>query len=365
MAVSHVGTLLTACVLVLAASALRVKIQLLASEYPALYAKHAIANGSCSDVVQVQRSSLTLYGNLKQLGPDVKFWRSKTARENLALFGTMKVPGLSGETVDEVFEALRKGNCYPYYIGGSVRDQFLNRTPNDADVEVDCSMAVFVKLCIEKWGETNCHYRVGKQVAHIGNTTVDPDLDVVDIATTNITFYMPLYKLEYTVNAMAYDTNGNDVIIDLTGTGSVDACNWKIRIPSVSNTIESWKTWLENTHAVYRFWKLRTKGLVAFSNTTQEFIVQNAKEQMVTNPLSFAGFYCNYVYGGKYDANQNWCDIDKTKCKSATANAALYDKVLLQDLQGFWTNVTAVNYLPNTRDCNIENFSLKPRPAIL
>lgn len=343
------------CVLALTASGIRVKIQL-DIDYPILYAKHASGNGSCSDKVQVQRSNLTLYGNLKQLGSNVKFWRSHIAKENLALFGSMKVPGLNGETVGQVFEALRKGNCYPYFLGGSVRDQFLNRTPNDADVEVDCSMAVFVKLCIEKWGKNNCHHTAGKHVAHIGNSTLEPDLEVIDIGTTNSTFYVPIYMLEYTVNAMAYDTNGNNVIIDLTGVGAVDACARHIRIPSRDNSIASWKPWLDNTHAVYRFWKLRTKGLVAFNNDTQDFIVQNAEEQIVADPESFAKFYCTYVYTGKYNINLNQCNIDKAKCKNAIANAAVYKKVLLQDLKGFWTNTTFVNYLPNTRDCDIEGF---------
>lgn len=56
---------------------------------------------------------------------------------------------------------------------------------------------------------------------------------------------------------------------------------------------------------------------MAFNNATQLFIVQSAEEQMVTDPLSFAKFYCMYVFSGKYNANQNGCDIDRAKCKSA------------------------------------------------
>lgn len=342
------------CALVLLSgevSGVRVKIAL-DVDYPALYAQQANKNnGSCSDVVEVHHSNVSLYGNLKELGPNVKFWRSRIARENLALFGAMKVPGLGGETVNQVFDALRKGNCYPYYIGGSVRDQFLNRTPNDADVEVDCSMPAFVKLCIEKWGESNCQHAAGRHVAHIGNTTVDKDLDVMDIGTTNSTFYVPLYKLEYTVNSMAYDTNGNDVIIDLTGNGTADACKWRIRIPSADGSMDSWNKWLENTHAVYRFWKLRSKGLSAIDNATEQFIVQSAKREMETAPQSFAKFYCTYVFSGRYDADHNWCNIDQTKCKAGEDNAVLYDKVLSQDLGAFWTNVTSLYYLPDLSDC--------------
>ena len=329
---------------------MRIKIKL-DPENLALYTRHYKRNGSCSDSVQIQRSNLTLYGNLKQLGNDVKFWRSAVAKDNLGLFGRMKVPGLKGQTVDDVFQVLRAGHCYPYYIGGSVRDQFLNRTPNDADVEVDCSMTQFVKVCIAKWGVINCQYTDGKHVAHIGNTTEDTDLDVMDIGSTNSTFYVPISHLEYTVNSMAYDTNGNDVIIDLTGTGTMDACNGHIRIPSRDNSMGTWEEWLKNIGVVYRFWKLRTKGLVAFNNATQDFIVDKAKQEMKDLPKSFPKFYCTYVYSGSYHADDNKCRIEASKCKSGLANANLYARTMYQDLGEFWTSDIAKKYLPDLSDC--------------
>lgn len=341
------------CLLLLAGDVdgVRVKIQL-QSDNPSLYAKQLRTNGSCSDMIQVNRSSLTLYGNLKRLGKEVKFWKSDTATENLAVFESMKVPGLKGQTVAEVFNALRKGNCYPYFLGGSVRDQFLNRIPNDADVEVDCSMATFVKLCIEKWGMQNCQSSPGSHVAHIGNTTVDKDLEVMDIGTTNSTFYVPVYKLEYTVNSMAYDTNGNSVIIDLTGTGAQDACDHHIRIPSSDNSLFSWNLWLNNTQDVlYRFWKLRAKGLVAFNNATQKFVVKNAEEEMQAQPQSFAKFYCHYVFNSKYDQSKNKCMVDPAKCERGLMNAILYERVLSEDLGDYWSKVMVENYLPNLSDC--------------
>ena len=251
MAVLHSLLWSAVCVLVLhgagrGVDGARLKIQL-HPDFPSLYARHLVgSNSSCSDVVAVKPSNVTLYGNLKDLGPDVKFWRSAIAREHLAVFERTKVPGLNGKTVGDVFAELRNGHCFPYFLGGSVRDQFLNRVPNDADVEVDCSMSDFAKLCIEKWGKSNCQYTPGKPVAHIGNATVseaDKDLEVMDIGSTNSTFYVPIYKLEYTVNAMAYDTNGNDVIVDLTGTGPRDACAKHIRIPSRDDSADSWKLW--------------------------------------------------------------------------------------------------------------------------
>ena len=69
----------------LSVSAVRLKISL-QPDFPTLYYAHtqrqhhllgaAAGNGSCTDAVPVDRSNLTLYGNLRNLGPHVKFWRS-------------------------------------------------------------------------------------------------------------------------------------------------------------------------------------------------------------------------------------------------------------------------------------------------
>lgn len=60
-------------------TAVRIKIKL-DPENLAIYTQHYKRNGSYSDSVQIQRSNVTLYGNLKQLGNDVKFWRSAVAK---------------------------------------------------------------------------------------------------------------------------------------------------------------------------------------------------------------------------------------------------------------------------------------------
>lgn len=210
-----------------------------------------------------------------------------------------------------------------------------------------------MKLCIEKWGKYNCHNSPGKPVAHVGNTTVDKALEVIDVGSTNTTFYVPISKLEYSVNAMAYDTNGNDVIIDLTGTGAQDACRYHIRIPSRDDSLTSWKLWLSNTQGVvrYRYWKLRSKGLVAFNNATQQFIVENTKPQMQQSPQSFASFYCHYVFYSKYNAGENKCTIEPMDCGRGVINQAVYDKVLSQDLGDYWSNVVVPKYLPGLKDC--------------
>ena len=316
-----------------------------------------VAPAPCHNLTEVDRSSLTLYGHLSDLSPTVRFWKSYEASSHLKYFETMIVPGLRGaNTIADVFNVLRNGSCLPFLLGGAVRDQFLQRTPNDADVEVDCSMARLMQICLKNWGKNNCYNHPGSRVAHIGNTTVDKNLEIMDVGNTNATFYIPIFKLEYTVDAMAYDTNGNDVVIDLTGTGIHDTCNKFIRIPSVDDSLFSWMAWLENTQGVlYRFWKLRVKGLQAFNSATHNFIVKYTKEEIVATPQSFPAFYCHYVFSSKYDSDKNKCQVPANKCTSGLSSAVKYNKVFAEDLGDFWMNTVVPGYLPNLEDCSSHN----------
>lgn len=314
-------------------SAARVKIQL---EPNFSYADLVSGESACTDVVDVERSSIDLYGNLEQLREYVTFHRSAIATENLAVFTTTRVPGLDGQTIGDVFEVMREAECLPFYIGGAVRDQFLNRVPSDADVEVDCSIDYFVEVCIANWGASNC--RRGGHLAHVGNNTiVDQDLRDMDIGSTDGFFYVPLSAMEYTVNSMAFDMNGNDVIIDITITGQVDACNKHIRIPSSDGSLESWNAWKEQgSKVLYRYWKLRYKGLDAFDKRTRRFITVSTMKAIIDDPSSFSDFYCHYVLDGDYTKEGNKCDIAPKDCEDSQSKAEVYNEKFAEDLGWFW-----------------------------
>ena len=124
-------------------------------------------------------------------------------------------------------------------------------------------------MCISAYGEINCGRSSSRPLGHVG--VEDLNNKNVDLASTSITFYVPISHLEYTANSMAFDFNDNNVIIDLTGTGEMDVCRKQIRIPSDDDSLESWKEWLADTNsscALLRFWKLRVKGLTAYNNAT-------------------------------------------------------------------------------------------------
>ena len=146
----QVSVIMMMACLVLAVSqvqAARIKIQLTkesAELYRAHIFKRQASGGSCTDNVVVDRSSLTLPGRLNELDDRVTFYRSEFAKDKLDLFQNMLVPGLEGSNVRDVFAVLRSGGCLPFFFGGTVRDQYLQRMPKDADVKVDCSLQTFL-----------------------------------------------------------------------------------------------------------------------------------------------------------------------------------------------------------------------------
>ena len=349
--------------LVLAVSqvqAARIKIQLTkesAELYRAHIFKRQASGGSCTDNMVVNRSSLTLPGRLNELDDRVTFYRSAMATSNLDMFQNMLVAGLGGLTVRDVFDVLRNNGCLPFFFGGAVRDQYLNKPPNDADVEIDCSIQTFYSVCMVAWGPTNCRISVGRPVGHVGNETVEPNLQRMDLASTEITFYAPLKDLEYTVNSMAYDLNGNDVIIDLTGAGQVDACNKHIRIPSDDGSIESWNLWVTESK-VFRFWKLRTKDLIAFNDATLDFIVNEAKRLIQNDPNTFPVNYCSIVYGSRYSTTDKTCTADQQTCEDGRANSQTFNAAFAEDFGSYWNSTIVPDLLPACGALSIE-YSLR------
>ena len=315
---------------------------------------HCVATSAdtsvCGDVKEVDRSVLKLYSDLESLGPFVKFWRSDTISKKINRFTDLRVAGLDGQTVGDVLEVFRSSGCFPFLLGGSVRDQLLSLAPNDVDVSVDCTPNQLKEICAENWGRKNCHSLKNSDVVHLGDWKMSGK--TLDIGTAAI-FYTPLYKLEYTVNALLYDVNVNDVIIDLTGTGVSDACQWLIKIPSPDDSVAGWNHWLHNTEGVlYRYWKLRVKGLQPFSEEMQEFVVECAKKKMQSLPESFPMFYCNYVFHSSYNYSARKCTIKAEKCAFGLVNAAQYNSVFSEDFGVFWTNVIVPRYLPSLEDCS-------------
>lgn len=301
---------------------------------------------ACADMMEVSRSSLELSGMLSMLNQRVRFYRSQHATQTIVEFLRITdVPGIPGMvTIENVLETLRNEGCPIYIYGGVVRDQFLGRAPNDVDVEVDCSITTVVRICKREWGQMNCGEE-SDNITHIG-TQDNPKQ--VDLAPTTSTFNSSLSNLEYTANSLAYDTNGNDVIIDLPGNGVSDVCARKIRIPSDDNSEQSWDAWrrADNTgKKLFRFWKLRSKGFTAHNRATEDYIVRYAMEAIGGQNPTGAGFklfYCRAVYDVSYNAIQNTCPTTGNVCTDKSNTAATYMRVLTEDFGNDYVNMLQI-----------------------
>ena len=274
----------------------------------------------------------------------VQFYSSATAKEyiNSHVF-TRKVSGLGEQTVQHVFDTLLGENCYPFFFGGLVRDQFLGKVPGDVDVEVDCDIFRVYNVCVSSWGEQNCQINTRTLRAHIGQQVNSPD-DLLDFASTDATFFAPLSALEYTVNSLAYDLNGdNNIILDLPGTGVEDVCRKVIRIPSDDGSLQSWDAWrtvMGGRSKLYRFWKLRTKGLMPVDNETLQYIVQHTVAAIQEDPNSFKKFYCDTVYGtGNFNSVTKTCEVTQKMCTANADKAASYKQRFKEDFGDYYSTL--------------------------
>ena len=308
------------------------------------------ASEACSDYANVSDTSDLSYPNGFQTLP--KPWdqepctvaRSTVVTNEMRNLFNLKVPGLNGDTIQDVMDVLLVNNCLSFPFGGSVRDQFLDADPNDLDMETNCDLQEVQRICKGNWDETNC--KIGAVAVHIGNTeAMDGETDTIDAANWDKTFFWSDTRgicLEYTTNSLAYFANDLDIIIDLTGSGISDTCNKKIRIPVDNSDRELWSVSANeicnpdskssSNDKIYRFWKLRFKGYTAIDSDTLSFIVSQAKTMITNNPEGFKKFYCEKLLKGEL-VSGNCVNVENESCENTKKG---YDDVLEEDLGTFW-----------------------------
>ena len=178
------------------------------------------------------------------------------------------------------------------------------------------------------WGSSVCQLNTNTTIAHIGTSSISTTEEPIDVLNWDSTFFDGFLNLEYTTNSLAYDSNFNKVVIDLTGTGVEDTCNRKIRIPVTSNEWNQWYTVSKG----FRYWKLRRKGYTAYDTATFDFITENVKSNISANTNNFLKFYCNTLLGGIYKNSQ--C----TQCNGTTQAQQTYNNLFTEDLgASFWS----------------------------
>ena len=266
------------------------------------------------------------------------------------------VQGIGADvTVAVVLDSLERDGCFPFFYGGVVRDIFLDSASlADVDLEADCNSDNVVDICNRNWDSKNCYANQKTGIVHIGQVVNSAD-DVIDVASTEITFYGEdsLLNLEYTVNSLALHGN---IIVDLTGHGLKDVCAKKIRIPSDDNSLQSWDNWRGRSPVrLYRYWKLRTKGFTAVNQATSEYVTSQTKIAIMgDNGEGFKSFYCKTVYKAtKYDETTNSCmySSETSAMCETTSTVTKYNSAFLDDFGDYWTN-TLQNMIPECFSMN-------------
>ena len=289
---------------------------------------------ACEDKQEVNRSSLNLTGQLSMLSERVRFFRSNYATQSIrTILSSELVVGLDMVSVSTVLGTLQREGCPSYIFGGMVRDQFLGIPSNDIDVDVGCSLETLLAVCRRKWGAEVCSSNAKHTIAHIG-TPYHPL--ALDLASAEEDFYGPLTNLEYTANSLAYDLNGHNVVLDVTGSGVEDVCARKIHIPSDNGSRSSWEAWSTPTR-LYRYWKLRFKGFTALDSATSDFITTEVKgliEADTPRGLSLKKFYCKKVFSDShYRPTDNTCHGASLEMyKMERERASRYNRLLAEDL---------------------------------
>ncbi|XP_062515810.1 uncharacterized protein LOC134191228 [Corticium candelabrum] len=311
---------------------------------------------ACTNYVEVSINSLTIPTGFENImapwtnnNLNVKAYRSSTVSQGIDQILRLKVPGLGGSTVGDVFQHLKdNGPCWILPYGGVVRDIFLGRPPNDVDAEISCPASHVRTLCLQKWGSSNCQGTSDSSITYIGSQTAKVstgDTQGIDLAPWDLMIRGSITSFEYTANSLAYDMSGNNVVLDFTSTGVMDTCQKKIRIPSF--TVNDWVT----DKKVYRYWKLRVKGFSADSSETANFIVTKAKDFISKDGQPFAKFYCSYVLMGTYSTDGGTCSIADSS--SVAANVKKYGQFFLEDMGSFWTETAqpianGIKQVPNS-----------------
>jgi len=314
------------------------------------------ATPACVDKVEVKTDLVYLPNYIKNnLHHDTIFFQSESVSKNIQPVLNRHVEGLGTYTVRDVLNLLTSHNCYAYLYGGIVRDMFLNATPYDIDVRVDCTAFQIHTLCTSYYPRNACRTNLISGIVHIGVENTG-SRNILDLAPLTKTF-LSLNDLEYSANSLALDTNKDRYIVfDLTGYGVRDVCNKHIKIPATRSDWDMWLTEnsiIKSKNFMYRFWKLRVKGFKAVSEETNNYVIKNAKNAIVfDNGFGFKNFYCKEIYKAYcFDAKYNACFYKNVTTASCFSSVTIkrkqsYESAIKSDFGYYYWNNELRDMIP-------------------
>lgn len=207
------------------------------------------------------------------LSPDAKVYRSHYVTQEFSKLFAQNAPGLKVSYM-EVFNALARGLCLPYIVGGQVRDLLLEKTGLDTDIGFSCSVRQVESIC----QRNGWPVLVKGDYVRIG---ADGAVDPIEGKVSQRSVYAPTTDLEYACNSLVFDVGVNSAVIDRTGTGLEDDIARRIRIPG---SPESWDVWADGKNGLVklvRYFKLRAKPKAYVGEPeTAAYVVRELKRRV-------------------------------------------------------------------------------------
>ena len=294
--------------------------------------------------------------------PNTKTYNSTVVTASINILRSEIVPRLS-TTFEQTFKVFQDAGCLLYIHGGGVRDYLLGLSPKDIDIEYSCNPNILESTCVQSFGSESCH--IFGSYFYVGEASPTSAFEVLEGVNWNGTIFAPAFTKEYTTNALSYDLNGNDIIIDIVGSGTNDTCSRFIRIPVPESDWWKWMTESEyfsnnGIAKLPRFWKLSStpKSYSPADEDTLSFITTNIKQLWgnTTYPIetTFRKFYCNMV-SGKVATDGSGCHVENPLNSDISTKLNAYNIAIENDMGSQWYNEFIVNDNVNKIIVDIES----------
>ena len=285
------------------------------------------SDGVCSDFIAItDANNLTIPERVQhKWNPMTVFGVSTAVTQRINYVLQWSVPGLGGQTVQDVIKELQKNGCLSFFFGEFLQNQLLGIITTDMiDFESNCDVDTLYHICLDRWGSSMCSFMNGCSVVYIGD---DKGMHGETCITDFTNWNGDGTSLQYTTNSIVYFAN---VIIDITGHGVSDTCNKVIRIPAAT---EFWELWA-SPEKLFNYWRLHLIGYKAADVDTKFYIISKTKTFAKETPQYFQAFYCTAVLSGQL--KNSTCTIPSELCSGALSQKKEYDNIFEADLGTFW-----------------------------
>jgi hypothetical protein len=189
-----------------------------------------------------------------------------------------------GKSSLDIMKHIHANGIPVFVVGGLVRDAIQgSQNPKDIDIGFGCSaneVATLIDSFLNKKMVTvGPRGLVDFKTVELEGKAINGWNNDINTVTGKVppsigtSLWAENICRDFTCNAIWYDPI-NDILIDPTGTGIVDAINKELRIPVGTPHWDNWV--IGNPTKLLRYWKFIAKGYKPCDTATRDFIIKNA-----------------------------------------------------------------------------------------